>query len=562
MMKQRAYAAATVLLACAFTLVGAISAQDHDTSAHEHKHAQADEHQHHSASVVPIYTNLGSHARRITTSSHMAKMYFDQGLRLQYAFNHDEAIRAYRAAVDLDPGCAACYWGIALAAGPNINGAMSPENGTVAYEAIQEAMRLSNNASPVERDLIRALAERYDRNPEAERAPLDNAYANAMAAVAASYPQDADVQTLYASSLMNLRPWNYWSGDYDDRRPNPGTEEALAALETALEINPDNPGACHYYIHAVEAAYPERAEDCADRLASLMPGAGHIVHMPGHVYIRVGRYLDAVRANEHAVHEDENYIADQNPMGVYPAAYYPHNYHFMAFAATMAGMSEKAIKASQIVAPKIPKEIAQEVTWIQNAVVFPQLTAVNFGRWDEILAMPEPDQDLYHAAAMDAYARGIAHAAKGQQTEARAALRKIAQLEKKGNPDGDYPIFEMATHALEAEIALRSGDPAGAVKHFEAAVDLEDAMLYEEPPLWYYPLRQSLGHALLEAGRAEEAEAVYRKDLSRFRENGWSLYGLAKSLEKQGKMDEAKAVWNRFQKAWTHADVQLTASRF
>ncbi|NNE34473.1 MAG: tetratricopeptide repeat protein [Rhodothermales bacterium] len=561
-MKQRAYPAAIVFVVCAFTWVQTTPAQDHQTPGHKHEQAQADEHQHHSAITVPIYTNLGSHARRITTASHMAKMYFDQGLRLQYAFNHDEAIRAYRAAIEHDPECGACFWGIALAAGPNINGGMSPENGTVAYEAIQNALQLAENASPVERDLIYALAKRYDANPEAERAPLDKAYSNAMALAATSYPQDGDVQTLYASSLMNLRPWDYWSGDYENRKPNPGTKEALAALETALEINPDNPGACHYYIHAVEAAYPERAEGCADRLASLMPGAGHIVHMPGHVYIRVGRYLDAVRANEHAVHEDENYIADQNPMGVYPAAYYPHNYHFMAFAATMAGMSEKAMEASHIVAPKIPKEIAKEVTWIQNAVVFPQLTAVTFGKWDEILAMPEPDQDLYHAAAMDAYARGVAHAAKGQASDARMALKKIGQLEKQGNPDGDYPIFEMASHALEAEIALRSGNAADAARHFETAVVMEDAMNYEEPPLWYYPLRHSLGYALLEAGRADEAEAVYRKDLARFRKNGWALYGLAKSLEQQGKMDEAKAAWDEFEEAWVHADVQLQASRF
>ncbi len=559
-MKQRAYSAAIIVVVCTFTWVEVTSAQDYQKP--EHEHAQADAHQHHSATTVPIYTNLGSHARRITTASHMAKMYFDQGLRLQYAFNHDEAIRAYRAAIEHDPECASCYWGIALAAGPNINGGMSPESGVVAYEAIQEALRLVDNASPVERDLIQALAERYSEDPKAERAPLDQAYANAMAVVATSYPEDADVQTLYASSLMNLRPWDYWSGDYENRKPNPGTEEALAALETALKVNPDNPGACHYYIHAVEAAYPEKAESCADRLASLMPGAGHIVHMPGHVYIRVGRYLDAVRANEHAVHEDENYIADQNPMGVYPAAYYPHNYHFMAFAATMAGMSEKAMKASYIVAPKIPKEIAQEVTWIQNAVVFPQLTAVNFGRWDEILAMPEPDQDLYHAAAMDAYARGVAHAAMGQNDEARAALRKIAEMEKKGNPEGDYPIFEMASHALEGEIALRSGHATDAVKHFAAAVVMEDEMNYEEPPLWYYPLRHSLGYALLEAGQAHEAEAVYRKDLARFRENGWSLYGLAKSLEQQGKMQDAKVVWDNFEDAWVHADVQLKGSRF
>ena len=567
-MKQRAYQTVLIPLIAGLCIWATtpVAAQDHELMQDDEPTQDTTEtevdHQHHAAAAVPVYSNLGSHARPITTASQMAKTYFDQGLRLQYGFNHAEAIRAYEAALENDPECAACYWGIALAAGPNINAPMDAGNGKRAYGAIQKAVTLADNASPVERDLINALAKRYDENPEAERPPLDAAYADAMAVVASSYPDDADVQTLYASSLMNLRPWDYWSGDYDDRSPNPGTEELVAALETAMEINPNNPGACHYYIHAVEAAYPEKAESCADRLAGLMPGAGHIVHMPGHIYVRVGRYADAVRANEHAVHEDESYIADQSPMGIYPAAYYPHNYHFMAFAATMAGMSEKAMEASETVSPKVPREVAMEVTFIQNAVVLPQLTAVTFGKWDEVLEMPEPDQDLYHAAAMDAYARGVALAAKGNAEKARESLAKIAELEKKGNPDGQQTVYSIAAHALEGEILLRSGDAAGAVPHFQVAVGLEDKMKYEEPPLWYYPLRHSLGRALLEAGQPAEAEAVYRKDLAKFRKNGWSLYGLAKSLEMQGKSDEAEAVQKEFEEAWAHADVELTSSRF
>ncbi len=561
-MKQRAYLAIVIpALIGVFAWASApVAAQDHDHPTKGEEPASA--HQHHSAATVPMYQNLGTLERRITTSSHVAKMYFDQGLRLEYAFNHAEAIRSYEAALRHDPECAACYWGIALASGPNINAPMDAESGARAYASIQKALTLADNASPVERDLIHALAERYDANPETARPALDEAYAKAMAAVAASYPRDPDVQTLYASSLMNLRPWDYWSGDYENRVPNPGTKEVLAALEAAMEVNPDNPGACHYYIHAVEAAYPEKAESCADRLASLMPGAGHIVHMPGHIYVRVGRYLDAVRANEHAVHEDENYIADQSPMGIYPAAYYPHNYHFMAFAATMAGMSAKAMEAAELVAPKIPKEIALKITWIQNAVVFPQLTAVSFGKWDQVLKMPRPDPDLFHADAMDSYARGVAYAAKGQAAKAREELKRIIQVEKKGNPDGSNPVFGMARHALEGEIALRSGKAADAVKHFEISVADEDKMLYEEPPLWYYPLRHSLGRALLEAGRPADAEAAYRRDLARFRENGWSLYGLAAALDAQDKKDEAARVRQRFEKAWAHADVKLNASRF
>ncbi len=524
--------------------------------------AQHDAHQHHDVATVPLYDNLGNHSRSVTAASTEATAYFNQGLRLQYAFNHDEAVKSYEQALKRDPQCAMCYWGIALALGPNINAPMSPENGERAYKAIQKARELSGETKGVEKALIDALSKRYGPDPSSDRAEFDKAYAEALSQVAASYPSDADVLTLYASSLMNLRPWDYWSGDYENRVPNPGTVKIVESLERALSINPDHPGACHYYIHAVEAAYPEKAEECADRLPSLMPGAGHIVHMPGHVYIRVGRYRDAVRANDHAVHEDESFIADQSPMGIYPAAYYPHNYHFMAFAATMAGMSAKAMEAARIVSPRVPREVALEVTWIQNAVVLPQLTAVSFGRWNDVLTSPKPDPDLYHAAAMDWYARGVAYAAKGRLQDAEEALAQISDVAREGDPEGKNPVFSIAAHALEAEIALRSGNPEEAVRHFAVAVKLEDEMLYEEPPLWYYPIRHSLGRALLEGNRPAEAEKEYRRDLARFRENGWSLYGLAKSLEMQGKKDEAATVRERFKKAWSDADVELTASRF
>lgn len=509
---------------------------------------------------VPLYGNLGSHGRPITTSAGQAQAYFDQGLRLQYAFNHAEAIESYLIALSRDESCAMCWWGIALANGPNINGAMEAASGTAAYEAITEAQAHSAQVTDVERALIGALAVRYGADPEADRAGRDSAYAKAMADVAGRFPEDDDVLTLYAAALMNLRPWDYWAGDYSNRTPNPGTEEVVDALVRALDIDSNNPGACHYYIHSVEAAFPERAEDCADRLAQLMPGAGHIVHMPGHVYIRVGRYRDAVTVNEHAVHSDETYIADQSPMGVYPSAYYPHNYHFMAFAATMAGMSGKAMEASEIVSPKIPKEIALQVPWIQNAIVFPHLTAVTFGRWHTALSLDMPDPDLYQATAVAHYARGVALAASGDAAGAAAELDRLRTVAAEGDPDGENPVLAIAIHALMGEIALRGGDAVGGVAHFAAAVEIEDEMLYEEPPLWYYPMRHSLGQALLDAGRAAEAEAAYRDDLARFPANGWSLFGLAKALEAQN--EDASAVWAEFEEAWQHADVELTASRY
>ncbi len=529
-------------------------------AAHEdHGMGQAD-----ADAAVPLYDNLGSHHRAVTVRDQRAQAYFDQGLRLQYGFNHAEAVRSYEQALALDPSCAMCWWGIALALGPNINAPMDEESGARAYEAIGRAKQRAGSVTPVERALIEALAARYAENPAAERAPLDSAYARAMKEVVETHPHDQDVLTLYAASLMNLSPWNYWTGEYDAREPRPHTPEILASLEHALELNPNNPGACHYYIHAVEAAYPEKAEPCADRLASLMPGAGHLVHMPGHIYIRVGRYADAVRANEHAVHADESYIADQNPTGIYPLAYYPHNYHFMGFAALMGGMGEKALEAARIVAPKVPVEIAREVEFIQQVVVYPQLMLVSFGHWDEVLEEPMPSDELPMATAMAHYARGTAFAATGRTAEAETeleALRAVAATAREdGTPTADA-VLSIAEHSLQGEIALRGGDPAGAAVHFRVAAQIEDGMKYEEPPLWYYPVRHSLGRALLEAGRAEEAEAAYRQDLARFPENGWSLYGLARALEAQGKAEEAEEAMARFREAWSQADVEITASR-
>jgi tetratricopeptide (TPR) repeat protein len=511
---------------------------------------------------VTLYDDLGAYRREITTSSPEAREYFDQGLRLQYAFNHAEAIRAYEEALRYDPDCAMCWWGIALASGNNINAPMDPESGRRAYAAARRALELADDASSGERALIEALTQRYGLDPEAERVALDSAYARAMGGAAESHPEDGDVLALYAASLMNLSPWAYWEG----KEPRPGTDEILRSLTRALELDPDNPGACHYYIHSVEAAYPERAVECADRLAALMPGAGHIVHMPGHIYIRVGRYADAVRANEHAVHADEGYIQDQRPVGLYPSAYYPHNYHFMWFAATMAGMSEMAIGAARTVAPKVPHDVAKQLYWIQTVTVLPQLAHVTFGRWEDVLQAPMPSADLYTATTMAHYARGTAFAATARGAEAAAELdaidRLVAEHEIPEEEQGPNAVITIARHSLAGELALRTGDAAGAVEHFRAAAEIEDGMIYEEPPLWYVPVRHSLGRALLEAGLPAEAEEVYLQDLERFPENGWALFGLTQALRVQGKAAAADEAEGRFREAWSGADVELTASRF
>jgi len=517
------------------------------------------------AADVPLYDNLGEYHRAVATDAELAQAYFDQGLRLQYAFNHGEAIRSYREAVRLDPDCAMCWWGIALALGPNINAQMDSASGADAWSAITTARDLAAGGPAAEQALIEALAQRFAADPTAERPPLDSAYASAMRVVATSFPNDADALTLYGASLMNLSPWFYWTGDYGNREPRDDTPTMLASFEKALALNPDHPGACHYYIHSVEAAYPEKAVECADHLARLMPGAGHLVHMPGHIYIRVGRYADAVRQNEHAVHADETYIQDQRPGGLYPTAYYPHNYHFMWFAATMAGMSDKALYAAGQVAPKVPLEVAKQIYWIQNVLVLPQLTMVTFGDWEGVLAEPMPPADLHNASAMAHYSRGIAFAATGRGAEARNELEAVRQIANEigatDTSEGPEIVVAIAGHALAGEIALRTGDADGAVRHLQAAARLEDGMLYDEPPVWYYPVRHSLGRALLEAGQPIEAEERYREDLVRFPANGWSLIGLANALEAQGRRAEAEEVREEFRTAWSAADIQLTSSR-
>ncbi len=507
--------------------------------------------------AVPLYDNLGNLHYAVTTSSPESQSYFDQGLRLTYAFNHSEAIRAFREAARLDSSCAMCYWGEALAYGPNINLPMDSSSAVAAHEAITKASANAAGATPKEQALIAALARRYSSAPAGERAQLDSAYATAMREVADQYPDDVDVQTLYADALMNLSPWTYWEGE----RPRPGTEEILTRLERAVEREPNHPGACHLYIHAVEAAYPERAVPCAERLASLMPGAGHLVHMPAHIYIRVGRWADAIAANEHAVHTDESYIADARPQSVYPMMYYPHNIHFLAFAATMAGRSAMAIENARQLPSKIPAEVAEGIPEAQLILAYPYLTYVTFGRWDDVLAEPMPAANLRLTTGLAHYARGVAFAAKGDEAAARHSLDSVQALSRDSDEPIGSTVLEVADHALQGEIDARAERYDGAIAHFRAAARVEDGIQYMEPPLWYYPIRHSLGAVLLQARRFAEAERVYREDLARFPENGWSLTGLAESLRRQGKNAEAAEVEQRLRQAWSTADMQLTASR-
>ena len=518
------------------------------------------------SSAVPLFDNLGGHHYAITTRVPLAQRYFDQGLRLYYAFNHAEAIHAFEEASRLDPDCAMCYWGLALAHGPNINAPMERGAALAAYDAIQKAIAREATANTKERALIHALAARYAAEPPEDRSSLDRAYADALRDVAQRHPTDDEVSTLYAEALMDLSPWNYWTAD---GKPRANTPQILAQLERVLAANPKHPGANHFYIHAVEAAQPERAVAAAERLAAVMPGAGHVVHMPGHIYIRVGRYVDAIMANEHAVHADEVYIQDNRPKhGIYTLGYYPHNYDFLAFAASMIGRSSQTMTAAEKMRAATPPELLREpgMTFLQHHDTRYLQMQVRFARWQAILEAPAPAEDLRHARAMWQYARGRALAARRSIAEAEEALNQVrttaatpevASLRLEFNTSG--AILGIASEVLAGHIAEAKGDKSAAFAHLREAARLEDALTYGEPPEWSVPVRQELGMMLLRADRAREAEQVFREDLKRFPDNGWSLRGLALALRRQGRSDEADRMESRFRKVWTSADVEAPA---
>lgn len=484
----------------------------------------------HDHAGAKLLGGLGGHHHEITTKSRQAQRFFDQGLALAYAFNHPEAKRSFEEAARLDPSCAMCHWGIAFVLGPNINASMDPAVSAEAYAASRRALALAPNATPRERAYIEALAKRYSQPAPEDRAPLDSAFARAMRDVAARFPNDDDALTIYAEALMDVAPWTYWT---PDKRPLPGTREILTSLERVTARNPKHPGACHLYIHAVEAAFPERAVACAERLAALMPSAGHIVHMPAHIYLRVGRYADAIRANEHAVHADEAYIADQRAESFYTIAYYPHNYHFLAFAATMAGLETKALDAARAAAAKIPPDIAVTASDLQLLVAYPYVTLATFGRFDEVLREPLPRRDLPVATGLAWFARGMAFAAKRQLDDANAALDTVRATSVALTTNPGDPVMRIAERVLAAEIAIRSGKAADALVPLTEAKDIEDGLMYMEPPYWHQPVRHFLAAALLELNRPAEAERLYREDLARFPKNVWSLRGLERAKRAQ-----------------------------
>ena len=520
----------------------------------------------------PLYENLGALHHTITTSSPEAQQYFDQGLRLSYAFNHAEAIRAFKQAAAIDSRCAMCYWGMAFALGPNINAPITPEAAKEAFAAINEARTRAPNASPKERAYIEALAKRYAADPAAERAPLDAAYALAMGEVAKQFPDDPDAATLFAQSLMDTAPWNYWNADGS---PRPLTNEVIGALERVLKQHPNHIGAIHLYIHATEASPdPGRAEQYADRLAALAPGAGHLVHMPAHVYLRVGRYEDASAANEDAVEADQAYLAGDRAAGnmTYEVGYYPHNSHFLVTSASLEGRREAALEAADDVRERVHADMARDPGMggmVQHMHLAPLFAKVRFAMWDEVLAEALPAPDLHYQRAMTHAARSLAHSAEGRLDEAEKERAALAALQNETALKTMYvssvntaaAVVAIAHEVAAGELRARQKRVADATKHFATAVTLEDALTYMEPPDWPIPVRQLQGAALLSLGRLEDAEKAFSDDLKKFPHNGWSLSGLHAVMVRQGRGREADTVKGELDRVWKRADTKIEGAR-
>ena len=560
-MTGRIHRSLAAIALASLALVSSARAQLHDPRALEADPATADH------AIAPRLGGLGVHHLGVTTAVPESQYFFDQGLRLTYGFNHSEALRAFKEAIRLDPDNAMAYWGWALVLGPNLNLPMIPEVNAQAYAAAQIAASLKDKVSTREQAYIDAIVQRYSDDPDADRSALDQAYADAMGALAAAYPGDTDAATLYAAALMNLAPWDYWQ---PDGTPYDRTRVLLGELERALRLNPDHPGALHYYIHAVEAVEPRRAEPAADRLLELAPGAGHLVHMPAHIYMRIGRYADSYAANYLASLADEGYIAQCRAQGIYPLGYYPHNLHFLVWSGLFLGRSDAALSAARKVAAQTEAGPAAFAWGFGETFLSqPLYVMVRFGLWDEILASPAPDEKALFATGIWHYARTLAYLGTGQKRRAareRRALERIRESNAFADYQESFPgaadLLTIAHEVVSGETDRADGRMSEALAHFERATRLEDAMPYTEPPDWYFPVRHYLGAALLEAGYGNEAEVIYWEDLRKNPDNGFSLLGLVQSLEMQDRADEAQVYRDKFESAWQQADVVLTTSRY
>jgi tetratricopeptide (TPR) repeat protein len=550
------------------------------------------QHQHHGGSPaaasdsVPLFDNLGSYSKPISTRVPAAQRYFDQGVRLLYGFNHMEAMLAFREAARLDPACAICWWGVATSYGPDINQDINQDRWRAAASAIATAQQLSHAAAPWERDYVAAATRRFIPLPNfgdtadvrRVRKRQDTVYAGEMRVLTERYPDDPDAATWYAESLLDLAPWNQWS--QDGRQPRPGTMEALRSLRRVLDSERwrDHPGANHFYIHAVEASSePGSALPSADRLRTAMPGASHMVHMPSHVYLRMGQYHEAAMANVRAVKADTAYLRTRRALGRYPR-YFAHNLEFLWSAAGMSGERALSLGAAHDQSGEWPADSARTWPNTQHFLVTPWVVMVRFGMWDRMRSVPAPPADLKFARGAWHYARGFADLRTGRRAEAEQHFRELVRIINISGTDSvpsqsinsGRELLRLAAFTLEGEIHAARGNGSAAINALEVAVDVQDHLRYDEPPPFYFPARHSLGAVLLQFGRAADAERVYRTDLGEFdggavipnrnRLNGWSLKGLELALQRQGKPTGEVAA--RFREAWRYSDVTINSSRF
>jgi tetratricopeptide (TPR) repeat protein len=514
----------------------------------------------------PFFEGLGSYERKITTTSPEAQKYFNQGLRFLFGFNHGGAIRAFRAAAEADPHCAMAHWGVALANGPHINFPLVPPPAAeAAWSALTAAKANVANATPVERALIEALSARYANPQPEDRRPLDEAYASAMREAWKSHPDDPDIGVLFAEAMLDLRPWDQWT---PDGKPQPGTEEVVQTLEAVLKLAPEHPFANHLFIHTVEAsAHPEVANTAADRLRTLQPGLAHNVHMPSHIDIRCGRWHQAIESNTNAIRADKAYRAIVGPPRDLIVVYAAHNRHMLTYAAMMTGQSELALEHIRTMVAEIPESFLKEYALMaEGFVAMPYEVLLRFGRWDEMLKEPEPADYMPLSRALRHAARGVAFAAKGDTKQAReeqtlfeASAKAVPAEESFGNNPASA-IVEIARRMLAGEVLYREGKVEEGLAELKAGVQAEDTLRYDEPPGWILPVRHSLGATLIKEARFAEAEQVYREDLRRLPENGWSLFGLAQSLKARGEEQEAAELDARFKKLWAKADITIGSS--
>jgi len=523
-------------------LCGVITAQDHPA--------------HTPSKPATLMPGLGDLHHPVSTKNPQAQQFFDQGLRLIYAFNHDEAARSFRRAAELDPKLAMAYWGIAEAVGPNYNDPASDDRFIEAHNAIQKAVDLSSNASPAEQAYIQAMALRFPADPKADRRQAAEAYHDAMRGVAKDFPDDLDAATLFAESGMNLHPWGLW---HKDGTPEAGTEEIVATLESVIKRDPNHMGAVHYYIHTVEASRsPERALAAANKLAAMAPAAGHLVHMPAHVYIRTGDYAAAVKTNQSAALADQSYIKASGAQGIYPMMYYSHNLHFIAMCSAMDGDYPEAKKGADMLATHVGPFV-KDMPPLEGFMTIPMAVDVRFHKWDDILKMPKPNPDMKTATVFWHFARGMALAGKGSVAEAEKEYAVVAEAVNNTPEDVVFAmpvnnkakdVLKIAQDVLGAKIALAKKDNASAIAQLQDAVAVQDTLKYDEPEDWFFPVRESLGAALLMNGDPAAAEKVFREDLDRHPRNPRSLFGLAEALRAQKRDYDAGFVQKQFQTSW------------